>query len=199
MAQAPDARRLAEKPLEETLDAAIRNGANGEISIDALLDAFGHRGFGPLLIILGIIAVSPIGAIPGVPAVIGIAVALIAGQLLLGHDHPWLPGSIRRMAVKTRRVQQVRRDARDWLKRIDALVSERLPHATDEVARRGAAFLSIFLAGLMVPLEAIPFANAIPGTGIILFGLALTAKDGLIMIIACGLTLIAGGIIAVGV
>ena len=47
----------------------------------------------------------------------------------------------------------------------------------------------------MMPLEAVPFAVAIPAVGITLFGIGLTARDGLVML--CGFT--ASAVAAIGI
>ncbi|HAE25867.1 MAG TPA: hypothetical protein DCG58_01800, partial [Hyphomonas adhaerens] len=61
-------------------------------------------------------------------------------------------------------------------------ITERLTWATDKIATYGAALAVSLLSLLMIPLELVPFAVAAPGTAIVLFGLALVARDGALML-----------------
>lgn len=78
--------------------------AEDEVSIDDLLDEFGDRSFAPLMLILALIGVSPVGAIPSVPTIIALCIALIAAQMAWGRKHVWLPGFITRRGVSSDRL-----------------------------------------------------------------------------------------------
>jgi hypothetical protein len=70
-------------------------GKHSEVSFGRLYDAIGHRSFGPLLLLSGLIVVMPVvGDIPGVPTVMGAIVVLIAAQLLAHRKQFWLPRRI---------------------------------------------------------------------------------------------------------
>ena len=69
-----------------------------------VLDAFADRLFGPLLTVPGLIVVSPLGAIPGAPAFVAVLVVLVAGQLALGRDWPWMPRWISERWVERERM-----------------------------------------------------------------------------------------------
>ncbi len=52
---------------------------------DEIVEAVGERSFGSILLLAGIITLTPlIGDIPGVPSIMGLIVFLIAIQLLIG-------------------------------------------------------------------------------------------------------------------
>ncbi len=171
------------KPLENLLDEAIDSEENGDVTIGTLLSAFGSRGFGPLLCIFALIAIlPPIGGIPGVPTSMGLLTMLIAVQILIGRRHPWAPGFIRRRGVSKGKVEKARDKAKGLLARIDALVGRRLTFATTRPAEWLAALCCMLLGFAMPPLELLPFAAALPASAILLFGLGLTARDGLLML-----------------
>ncbi|MEL6747496.1 MAG: exopolysaccharide biosynthesis protein, partial [Pseudomonadota bacterium] len=85
----------APQNLHEILDQ-LKEGTNGDtVSVDDLLHAFSTRSFGPLLLVPSLIALGPTGAIPGMSIVMGSVIILVAGQMLISHDRPWLPERIR--------------------------------------------------------------------------------------------------------
>ena len=47
----------------------------------------------------------------------------------------------------------------------------------------------------LIPLEMVPFAVAVPGLAITMIGLAIFARDGLLMLLALGLSLAAFGVV----
>lgn len=177
-------------PLETLLDEAIgADDGDGKLTIDDLLEAFGKRSFGPLIAALALIVITPIGGIPGVPTLFGVVFILIAVQLLFGRENPWLPGFIRKIGFDRDKAKSFRDRFGEWLERIDTLIGPRLEWAAGPVAQWIAALMIVALAAAMPPLEAIPFAVLLPAFAILLFGLALTAKDGLLMLIASTVTL----------
>lgn len=76
--------------LEQLLDAASEAGDGSKMaSVDDLLDSVGHRSFGPLLLILALVAFTPLGGIPGLPTVLAAMVILVAAQLVVGKKRFW--------------------------------------------------------------------------------------------------------------
>lgn len=182
---------VEDNPLEGVIEVALRKAGDGEVSIAQLLDAFGDRSFGPILTALGLFVVSPIGAIPLVPSVIAVIVILISAQLTFGRDYPWLPQRLGSFAFKRDKIKSVSDKAGPVLRRIDSVISRRLTWATGDILRRLAGMFCIILAALIVPLELVPFAVVLPGTAIILFGLAISVRDGVLMILASVTTVVA--------
>lgn len=170
-------------PLENVLETAIEEGGDGTISVGDLLDRFGHRSFGPVITLLGLLVVlPPLGGIPGLPAVVGVIILLFSTQILLGADHIWMPSLIRGQSLEVSKLEDAEDKVKPWLERIDRLITERLAWATGTVATHLSAIAVSLLALLMIPLELAPFAVAAPGVAIVLFGLALVARDGALML-----------------
>ena len=178
-----------EHPLKGLLDDAIDSAEDGRVSIGTLLDAFGSRGFGPIISIFALIAATPpIGGIPGVPTTMGLLTLLVAVQLLFGSQHPWVPQFIQKRGVKKEKLEKARKKASSVLGKIDALVGPRLKFATTGPAEWLAALCCVLLGLTMPPLELLPFAAALPAAAILMFGLGLTARDGLLMLIGFAAT-----------
>jgi len=170
-------------PLENVLETAIEEGGEGTISVGDLLNMFGHRSFGPIITLLGLLVVlPPLGGIPGLPAVIGVIILLFSIQILFGADHIWMPSFVEKRSIETSKLKEAEDKVKPWLERIDRMITERIAWATGSVATYLAAVAVSLLAMLMIPLELVPFAVAAPGVAIVLFGLALVAKDGALML-----------------
>lgn len=181
-------RKEREEPLETLLDEAIAEADGEKMRIQDLFAAYGTRSFGPLIAILGLIAASPIGAIPGLPAALGVLISLMSVQLLAGRKDPWVPDRIKHLGVKRKKAEDFRENYDKWLSRIDNFISPRLEWAAGPTAQWLAAFFCIGLSVLMVPLEAIPFAVSVPAAAIMMFGLGLTSRDGLLMLLGFAIT-----------
>lgn len=179
------------RPLEDTLDTAIEGGNGDDFSIADALNVFGTRSFGPILMLLGLIVVlPPMGSIPGVPAVVGLVIILFSVQIMFGRDHIWLPSILSRQSLSRKSLRSAREKTAPWLKWADGLVAERLTWAVDGPSTIAAGVIVTLLSLAMVPLEIIPFAVAVPGSAIALVGLALTARDGIVMLAALALSIV---------
>lgn len=177
-----------QRPLEILLDEAIDEAGEDKLRVDDLFSAYGTRSFGPLIAILGLIAMSPIGAVPGLPAVLGILISLMSVQILVGRQDPWVPNRIKQLGFAKKKATEFRKNYGKWLERIDGLIQPRLEWAAGPAAQWLAAFLCIGLSLLMGPLEAIPFAVAVPAAAVMMFGLGLTSRDGLLMLLGFFIT-----------
>lgn len=174
------------KSLEELMDRLEHAAENhAEVSLDLLMDEAGRRSFGPLLLLGGIIMVMPVvGDIPGVPVLLGLYVVLVAGQLLFGRDHFWLPQWLLRRSVRSEKMKHA---VRKWLRRparfVDRFLRHRLGNFTGSAGTRAIAIACVLLA-LSTPIaEFIPFSANGVGAAIALFGLALIAHDGVMALI----------------
>lgn len=159
-------------------------GDSDSVSVADLLDAIGARSYGPLLLAISLIVISPIGAIPTLPSLAAFAVALVAFQLLIGRDHVWLPDVLRRRHVAGDRLQKAVEKMRPVARVMDRWFGKRLSALTGTPVRRVAALFILALCGLVVPLELVPFGALIPMGAILFFGLAITARDGVLMVLA---------------
>lgn len=166
-----------------------------QLSVGDLLDAFGTRSFGPLLAIPALIALSPVGMIPGVPAVLGCVVILVAAQHLVGFRHPWVPKRLKEMSVDSGRWEDAQDRVKPYAKRVDRFVQPRLTWIMTGLAERVISVVAILLALMMVPLELVPFAVAVPAFALLMLGLAVSVRDGVLALIGLVVTLLSGYLI----
>jgi len=177
-----------ETPLEDVFDCAIKQSDGECITLDDVLEMFGERSFGPILILGGLfVTLPPMSGIPGLPATMGVILILIAGQVVFGRRHIWLPGFLRNRAISEEKLRAAERKSSKVLGVIDATISERLDWATSRPAVYVSAVIVVLLSLAMIPLELVPFAVAIPGLAITMIGVALMARDGALMLIAFAL------------
>jgi hypothetical protein len=194
-----DAERNDEDPadLEDLIERVDETARKREkVSFGDVLDVTGHRSFGPLLLLAGLVMVMPIvGDIPGVPIALGLVVLLISGQMLLRRECFWLPQWMLKRTVKSDKLQK----GLKWTKKpaawIDKFLRPRLHRFVEGAGAYMIAIASGAVALLTPTLELIPFSANLAGAVLTVFGLALVARDGLMAIV--GLVLVAGTATAV--
>lgn len=162
----------------------INTAIDGQrVPLGQIIASLEQRGFGPLLLAPALIAMLPTGAIPGVPSLCGATIVLISIQLGLGRTSPWLPAWLRRREIDRGSFERSYRLAKPFTTRVDRFIYPRWRRLTSEPAPRVLAMASALLAVMMVPLELLPFAAAMPASAIAFLGLGLSARDGLVVLV----------------
>jgi len=174
--------------LRGVLDQLLKETRGQRISVEDIVRAFGVKAYGPLILIPAILLTLPTGVLPGVPLALGAVILLVSGQALIGRAHPWIPRRLRRIEVSRDRVVGFRLKADRWLSRIDGIVKPRLEVLIHPPASQVVALVCILLSLSLIPVEFIPFATAAPGSALILFGLGLTAHDGVLVLLGLAAT-----------
>jgi hypothetical protein len=162
----------------ETIRAASVD--EGDVDVQSLVEAFGPRAFGPLLVAPAALIISPVGAIPGVPAFLSAFIVLICAQHVLGRSSPWLPRPLRERSISGEKLSGAIERVLPHARRVDALLKPRLRFLTRPPADRLLASVAAILAASIVAVGFVPLAAAIPSTGIALIGLSVATKDGLL-------------------
>lgn len=174
------------------LDTVVEHTDGEKVSFDELLHLFGRRAFGPFMLLPGLLMVTPVGALPGMPLFTGSIIMLVALQLIIGRDSPWLPKGLLNFSFSREKLVKTADRAKPYTERIDRLIGPRLERFVSPLAQRCIAICCALMALMMLPLSLIPFAAAIPGASIVLLSLSIVAKDGLLAII--GLAVAVGAI-----
>jgi hypothetical protein len=169
----------------ELLDLTAR-AADGQdrVSVKRILEILGRCSFGSVVLIAGLITVSPVIGIPGLPTVIGLLLVLIALQLLLKRDHPWLPGWILRRSIRKNRFCWAIRWLQPVARFLDRFTKRRLILFTSDTSQYPIGIACILLGGAMPFLEIIPFSSNAIGIPLSALGLSLVARDGLFALLA---------------
>jgi hypothetical protein len=185
------------RDLEEVLERLRHAHAEaGRVSLGAVLHEIGDRSFGPLLLLEGLITFSPIiGDIPGVSALMGVCVLLTVGQMLFHRKHFWLPQRLLRLSV----AQPGFCKLLNWFKPVARFADRLLEERLTPLVRGAGTYMIAFVCaaiGLVMPLmELVPFSAYSAGFVLILFGLALIGRDGLLALIALTITILSSGLV----
>ncbi len=188
---------MAEDPksVGDILDRLEELAKDGnDVSIGRVVQTLGNRGHGPFLMIPALIDISPVGGIPGLPTVLAVIIALTAAQMLFGRKHLWLPGFLANRSLSSEKTCETTAKLRGLARFLDRWFHGRLPKLTEGSFVRVAAGLCILLTLTVPPLELLPFATTAPMAAIAAFGLALLVRDGLLMVIATILAVVAVGV-----
>jgi len=178
--------------LESLLDAINEKSGAAHLTLRDILSVAGHRTYGPLLLLIGLIAISPLTIVPGSTSVVAAITLLIAGQMAIGLKRPWLPGAALRMRFPSEHLSGFVEKARPWARRIDRVLRPRLTFLAGPPFIYLIALLVVAAALITFPLSLIPFAPIVPGLAIVLFGLGITAKDGFLLLVAATALFAAG-------
>jgi len=156
-----------------------------EISLGDVLDAVGHRSFGPLLLLAGLVMAAPgVGDFPGVPTATGIFVALVAGQMIIRQKYLWLPQWLLVRKISDKTVCKAIGRLRTPVRYVDRVIKPRLTGLTYGSGRYGIALACFGIALATPAMEVVLLSANVAGVAIAAFGLSLIAHDGLLALIA---------------
>ncbi len=154
--------------------------SNGEpFRLNDIVDAVGRRSYGPLLLVIGLFAISPATLVPGMTWLAAALTLLVAGQMLLGLPRPWLPRKALRSRLPREASLQAIEKLRPSATLIDGVLQPRLAFLTLPPFVNLIALFVIAAALITFPLGLIPLAPLAPGLAVVFFGLGMVARDGL--------------------
>ena len=189
----PEARDIT--TLQQLLDRLDKADTGERVDVESMMQAVGRSSFGALLLLGGLVTLSPLDIIPGIPTVIALAVLIVCAQLLAGRRHFWLPAWVLRRSIATQRFRRALR----WLQKParlgDRLVRPRLTALTTDAAIKVIAVGCIVVALAMPVMEVVPFSANLAGVALTAFGLAVIANDGLLALVAFAAT--AAGVVVI--
>lgn len=162
----------------------IADEADEKVCFGDVLDKFGSRSFAPVMMVLALLEISPLGAVPGVPTALAICIFAVAAQMLAGRDHIWVPGWVSNIGVSPDKLHKGAEKMEGVGEKIDSLSDSRLEFLTRGPAIQAAAAVIMLLCLFVAPLELLPWASMGPMLAIAIISLAIMARDGLAMLIA---------------
>ena len=179
------------RPLSEVLDALATAAEGDTVSVEVLIETLGRRSFPTLVLAPSLIAVSPASGIPGLSTTIGLLVATITAQMLVGRTSAWLPGLITRRRMATSRLHR----ALNWLQRPVGLLERLARPRLDILVSQPLVILplmTMLAISLTMPmLELVPMSATIAGAILTIFAVSLLVRDGVLVLLALALSAIA--------
>lgn len=176
----PRAPRAVEN-LTSLLDALIERVDGEHITVRDMLSVAGRRTYGPLLLLIGLFAISPATIVPLMTSITAMITLLISGQMAIGLKRPWMPKAFLDAKISGSAMRGFAEKSRPWAQRIDKFIKPRLRFLANPPFVNLIALFVVAASLITIPLSLIPFAPLVPGLAIVFFGLGITAKDGLLL------------------
>lgn len=174
---------LQEQPgLKVILDDVRRTASGPKVRLKDILETTGRRSFCAVLLLIGLLTVSPLSAIPGLPAVFALVVLLICVQALFNRDMLWLPQRLTRIEIPSTRLLS----ALDRLERpvawIDSKAHARFSMLTHWPLSAFAYLVIMLVALTWPPMALIPFSATLSAIGVTLIAAGLMLRDGIFVV-----------------
>jgi hypothetical protein len=182
------------KPLSNILEELLRED-QPPLTVGEITDRVARRGFGLFMIVLALPTLIPV--LPwGSAAIIGLLYTLLAIQMLIGLDRPWLPKRMRKYRLSGRVVTGLRTRGVPFLRRIERFSRPRAMVLDERIMLRLVAVVLLVLGVILV--SPIPFLNTLPALSAMFLGVGLLNRDGLFLLIGVLLAVTVAAIIAFG-
>ncbi|MGR3501936.1 exopolysaccharide biosynthesis protein [Pseudaestuariivita sp.] len=182
--------RTTDAPVRQTLNRVATMRDRPEVSVGDMVGAVGPTGPLPVLMLLGLVLVSPLSGVPLFSTLVGLVMVLTAGQMLIGRDRPRLPSPLAKRSVSGTRLGRALARLRGIAQRIDRVTTAgRLGVLTRPPVATLVLSLIVVIGLIMPVLEFVPFSSSIFGGAVALMALGLFVRDGLLVL--AGLTVVA--------
>ncbi len=191
-----DSGKAAPTSLSGLLDHLVDStNGQGKVAVSDLLNSLSSRSHGPMLLFPAIISISPIGMIPGMSAVTGSLIILIAVQMMFFSSRPWIPKRLANFEFSQEKLKKGVSKTQPWVKWFEKFIYARFEFLASGIMIYPVALISTLLALSYYPLAFVPLGVLLPGFAVTLFALGLTARDGLLISFGFLLTVVAGVVI----
>ena len=167
----------------------IAGSAHERIGVGEILDRFGDRSFGAVMLLLALPNMAPLP--PGASTLFGLPMILVAAQLALGRRAIWLPASLRRRSIAAPLFARIVTATRPYLRWAERLLRPRLTFMLGATAIRLTGAACVILA-ILIALP-IPLANFVSGLAVTAFALGLLRQDGAAIIAGWTVTAVSIG------
>lgn len=168
-----------------TLLQSLCSETDGEsVSVGDLLNAVGRRSYGPVLLLLGFIAIGPLTIIPGASVLMALVTLIFALQMVIGRPYPWIPKKALEFSFPRKHLIAGVAVVDKYVVQVDRFLKPRLTFLTRSPFVQIVALACVGAALVTLPLSFVPLGPFIPSLTILLFGLAITARDGFVLLLA---------------
>ena len=151
-----------------------------KLYLGELVNAFGERGFGALMLFFGLMNIA-IGIIPGTTTILGAPLLLMGLQLMIRQDQLWLPRWALRRSIDRNAYSAGLETVLPRLRMVERLSRPRLSIMTSEVSEMLIGLATFLLACILVlPIWG---GNLVPALIISMFGFGLMQRDGVAVLI----------------
>jgi hypothetical protein len=174
-------------PLSTILEGVLAEADVRPVSLGELLDRTADRGFGLVLILLGLPMLIPFLP-PGSSTLVGPIYATFAIQMIRGGQQPWIPQRLRDWVLQGATARVLRRRGLPLVRRAERFSRPRKWWLDENLTVRLVGVV-VLLMGIVL-LSPLPFLNTLPALSVMLIGMGMLNRDFVFM--AAGI--IVGGI-----
>jgi hypothetical protein len=172
------------RSLQALVDELEQLTDHERVSLLEIVHHCGATSFAPVLLVIGLMVMSPLSGIPLFSSFSGTLIAVVSLQMLLQHENVWLPGFVGRRSVPGHRL----RSALGFMRRIADFFDRftRANRLQQLVGRRGRIVTQglCVVAGAAMPVfEIVPFSSSVLAAAVVCFSLSLLTRDGLLTVI----------------
>ncbi|HIK46546.1 MAG TPA: exopolysaccharide biosynthesis protein [Leptolyngbyaceae cyanobacterium M65_K2018_010] len=161
-----------------------------QVSLKEILSLAGERVFGFLFVLLSLPSALPVPA-PGYSVPFGVALLILALQLIAGRTRPWMPAKWNDKQFDLVSVQKIIKAGTPWLQRLEAISRPRLTPVCTSLPGRTVIGIAIALMSISMMIP-IPGTNTLPAMGIFVTGFGLLDDDGAISLAGLVLCVMGG-------
>jgi len=149
------------------------------LTVGQMLDRFDSRAFGAMLFVFGLLNCLPLP--PGSSTILSLPILLLAPQIALGREIPWLPRKLVEHPLKRDDLRGLFRKLTPIVRRMELVTRPRLEILFGDAGERLVGVVCTLLA--LVLVLPIPLGNLAPGATVAVLSLALLQRDGLLALL----------------
>jgi hypothetical protein len=183
--------RFRRRPVPERTSEVLRELADGDgerITFREILIELRHRAIGFTLLIFALPCCLPMP--PGIPTVCGIALVIIALNLITARRRLWLPNAIASKSVSRSDLKRMADRVIPYLERLEKICKPRFPIVTDSVGKILIGIVILVLGFVMIlPIPLL--GNMPPGFAASVIAIGMTERDGLLVLIGAAVSVVA--------
>jgi hypothetical protein len=189
--------RLRRRPLPERTSEVLRELTEGEeerVTFREILTRLRHRALGFALLVFALPCCLPMP--PGIPTVCGVALVIIAVNLIAARRRLWLPNALADKSVARADLQRMAGRVGPYLERLEKICKPRFPIVTEPIGKILIGIV-IFVLGVIMILPIPLLGNMPPGFAASVIAIGMIERDGLVVLIGTVVSAIAIAIASV--
>lgn len=183
---------MHEKSLADLIEG-FGEDARPVLTVGEMLDAFDSRAFGAMLLVFGLLNTLPLP--PGSSTLLSLPILLLAPQIALGADTPWLPRRLMDKPLKRDDLRGLFRRLAPIVRGMELITRPRLRPMFAPLGERMVGVVCTLLA--LVLVLPIPLGNLAPGATVAVLALALLQRDGFLALLGYLMALGSGALLFV--
>jgi hypothetical protein len=168
------------RTFSQVLEAlGVAEGRGPTLTLGEVVEAFGDRGLGALILVLSLMALVPWP--PGGKALFAFPIILLAAELAFQRNEVWLPRWALKASVSRAAWRVAVSKVIGPIRRAENLTRPRLSVLTGPISEILMGAACVLLA--MVMALPIPFGDMLPGLAMVFFALGVMQKDGIAVLL----------------